>query len=100
MYSIFTFVIISLFLTLLFLNIYFRVKVLKVYKKLVQNQVEFNISQVMDRQKLEVEVLSKYPNQSEDILAFARHIRTSVNIGVILVVLISIMALVLHWYRD
>lgn len=89
------FLIIGIFLALLFLNIYFRVKVLKVYKTLVQNQVEFNSSHVFNNQKMEVEILSKYPKFKNEILSFVGHIKKSLAIGIFLVVLITVMGVIL-----
>jgi len=90
-----TFLIIGIFVALLFLNIYFRVKILKVYKTLVQNKVEFNSSHIFNKTKLENEILPKYPKFSADILTFTGHIKNSIFIAIVLVVLITIMGVIL-----
>lgn len=90
-----TFLIIGIFVALLFLNIYFRVKVFKVYKTLVQNKVEFDSSHIFSKTKLEKEILPKYPQFNSDILTFIGHIKNSISIAVILVVLITIMGVIL-----
>lgn len=90
-----TFLIIGIFVALLFLNIYFRVKVFKVYKTLVQNKVEFDSSHIFNQSKLETEILPKYPQFKSDILTFIGHIKNSISIAVILVVLITIMGVIL-----
>lgn len=90
-----TFLIIGIFVALLFLNIYFRVKVFKVYKTLVQNKVEFDSSHIFNRTKLETEILPRYPNSKVDILTFIGHIKKSIFIAIILVVLITIMGVIL-----
>ena len=48
-------VVVGLFIAMLFLNIYFRVKVFKVYKVLVQNRVEFSAKHVFSKEKMEAE---------------------------------------------
>lgn len=90
-----TFLIIGIFVALLFLNIYFRVKVFKVYKTLVQNKVEFDSSHIFNKSKLETEILPKYPQFKSDILTFIGHIKNSISIAVILVLLITMMGVIL-----
>ncbi len=89
------YLIIGVFLALLFFNIYFRVKVFKVYKTLVQNRIEFDASHIFNRSKLETEVLPRYPKFQNEILLFIGHIRKSLAIGVILVVCITIIGFIL-----
>lgn len=95
MVDVIVYLIIGIFLALLFLNIYFRVKVFKVYKKLVQNKIEFDSSHIFNTLKMEKEVLSKYPTFRNDILSFSGHIKKSLSIAVILVLLITIMGFIL-----
>lgn len=87
--------IIGIFISLLFLNIYFRVKVFKVYKTLVQNRIEFNSSHIFNSKKMEQEVLSKHPAFRKDILDFTGHMKKSLSIALALVVLITIMGIIL-----
>lgn len=93
-------IIISLFVAVLFVNIYFRVKVLKTYKKLVKNRVDFGTTHFFDKEKLESEVLTKYPEHREDILTFVNNIRFSMKCASILIVLITAFGAVLMWYRH
>ena len=57
-----------MFCGILFLNVYFRVKVLKLYKKLVQNRVEFKPVHFVNQKRLEEEILPQYPEHKDDIL--------------------------------
>ncbi len=95
MIDILTYLIIGIFLSLLFLNIYFRIKVFKVYKTLVQNRIEFNSSHIFNQSKMEKEVLTRYPNFRDDILNFSGHIKKSLSIAIVLVLLITIMGIIL-----
>ena len=47
--------IIALFVALLFLNIYFRIKVLKAHKILIKNRVEFETAHFFSKKKMEEE---------------------------------------------
>jgi hypothetical protein len=89
------FLIIGVFIALLFLNIYFRVKVLKLYKILVQNKIEFDSTHIFNHQKMEREVIRKYPTFSNEISSFCSHIKHSLMIAVVLVGLITIMGVIL-----
>lgn len=88
--------IIALFAALLFFNVYFRVKVFKHYKYLVQNRVDFSLKHLLDDKKMAAEILSKHPGHKEHILAFANNIRNSVYIAGALIVLISLLAYVIR----
>ena len=89
------FLIIGIFLALLFLNIYFRVKVLKIYKVLVQNKIEFDSTHIFNSKKMEREVLTKYPKFTREILGFTSHIKKSILIAIILIALITIMGFII-----
>jgi hypothetical protein len=90
------FFIIGLFLALLFVNLYFRMKVVKLYRVLVQNRVEFDSSHIFNKQKLGAEILPRYPKQSAEIQAFVGHIRKSILIAASCVLLITLMGYILH----
>lgn len=89
-----------MFCGILFLNVYFRVKVLKLYKKLVQNQVEFKPVHFVNKERLEDEILPKYPEHKEDILTFIGHIRFSVSLASVFITLITAFAAVLMFIKD
>jgi hypothetical protein len=97
MVDILFYLIIGFFLALLFLNIYFRVKVLKLYKILVKNRIEFNASHIFNKEKMMTEILSQYPDFSNEILTFTGHIKRSLSIAVILIVLITVMGCILKY---
>jgi len=89
------YIVIGLFVAMLFLNVYFRAKVLKVYKRLVQNRVQFDSSHIFSPSKMEQEVLPKYPQYKDDILLFVSHIKYSIKMASVLIVLITIAGLIL-----
>jgi len=99
MYITLVVLIISLVLALLVVNVYFRAKVLKHYKGLVQANVEFDLSHILNKEKMEAEVIPKYPSSSKDIRTFVHHLKVSFRIGMALFVLISLFGLVLMRYR-
>ena len=83
-------VVILAFLGLLFINIYFRVKVFKYYKILVDNRVDIEVKDLLDIQKIKNIVVPKYPHLETEILAFVNNIRRSVILAFILLVLIAL----------
>lgn len=100
MYYILVTLVIGLFIAVLFLNIYFRVKVMKIYKRLVQAEVQFDAKDVFNMQRIENEVIPKYPDHSEDIRNFMNHIRYSVRLASVLIALITLFGAVLMYYRH
>lgn len=87
---------VGLFVAVFFLNFYFRTKILKIYKVLVNNRVEFSMAHIFNKDKMEAEVLLRYPKFRDDIIAFSIHIKRSLFIAIALVVAIIIVGFVLR----
>ena len=90
-----TFLAIGFFAALFFLNFYFRVKILKIYKILVANRIEFGVQHIFNNQNMESEVLKRYPAYKADILNFSNHIKRSLMYALILVVGITIIGFII-----
>jgi hypothetical protein len=84
---------------MLFLNVYFRAKVLKVYGVLVRNKVEFGAAHIFNRQKLEEEILPRYPQFRSEIETFISHMRYSIRVATVLLVLITAFGAILMYFR-
>jgi hypothetical protein len=98
--DIFIFTILAgLFVAMLFLNVYFRVRVFKAYKALVQNKVEFNFSHVLNDEKMRKEVLEKYPEHAHLIQDFIGHMKKSIRMATVLTTIITAIAAVLMYFR-
>ena len=100
MFNFLFFAIIAVFAAMLFLNIYFRVKVFKVYKYLVQNRVEFGLSHFLYEDRLNNEILVKYPQHQDEIRTFVRLIRRSVTMASILIFLILALGYLLMKFKS
>ncbi len=96
MSSMLIYLVIGLFVGLLFLQLYFRLRVLKIYKRLVKNKVQFETAHIMNKRKMEQEILPKYPEHKEDILKFVHEMRFSLQIASLLIVLIMIAGFILR----
>ena len=90
----FTLIIIA-FCGMLFINIFFRVKVLKNYKYLVKNKVNFTVTELFNTKKLKTEIIPKHPKHEAQILSFAKNIRNSVFLAMGLIALITIFGAIL-----
>lgn len=99
MAEILIFFIISIFIALLFVNLYFRYKVLQSYKILVQNRVEFEAKWILNEAKMESEVIPNHPAMANEIRDFAKHIRFSMKIASILITLITIIGAILMYNK-
>jgi hypothetical protein len=99
MYTLLISIIIGLFVAMLFVNIYFRAKVFKVYGVLVRNKVQFGAAHVFNRQKLEEEILPKYPGFKTEIETFISHMRYSIRMATVLIALITAFGAVLMYFR-
>lgn len=99
MYILLVSVVIGLFVAMLFVNVYFRVRVIKSYKKLVQNKVEFGAAHVFNRKKMEEEIYPRYPHMKDDIAVFVNHLRYSIRMATVLIALITLFGAILMYYR-
>ena len=99
MFTLLITVVISLFVAMLFLNVYFRVKVLKVYKSLIQAKVEFGATHLFNPSKMEADIIPKYPNQADNIRTFCSHMRYSIRLATVLIALITLFGAILMYYR-
>ena len=90
----------GLFAAMLFLNIYIRVKAFKYYRKLVDARVEFGAAHIFNKEKMAAEIYPKYPQHRADIDAFVGHIRKSLNIASILILLITLFGAILMYFRN
>lgn len=88
---------ILIFFGLLCLNFYLRLKVLSYYRILVNNKVQFNAIDIFDPQKIESEIIPRYPEQSNEIRKFTRNIRWTIIIGSVYILLVGILYLILRF---
>ncbi|MFT6333746.1 MAG: hypothetical protein ACI86M_001003 [Saprospiraceae bacterium] len=93
------YLLIALFIGLFVLQFYFRVRVVKVYQKLVKNRVQFDSSHIFSGKKMEAEILPKYPEHKEDILKFVKEMRHSLTVASIFIVLIFAAAVILRTWN-
>lgn len=100
MYTLLISIVIGLFVAMLFVNLYFRAKVLKVYGILVRNKVEFGAAHIFNRQKLEEEILPKYPQFRNEIETFIRHMKYSIKMASVLIGLITVFGAILMYFRE
>jgi hypothetical protein len=99
MYELLLFIVWGIFIAILFLNVYFRVKVFKVYKTLVQNRVQFDALDTFNKEKMET-VKQRYPKNAADIDTFVSHIQYSVKMATILIALSSVFGGILMYFRN
>ncbi len=100
MYLLLFTIIVVLFLAMLFVNLYFRAKVLRAYRILVQSEVDFTAAQILSRQRMEEEVVPAYPQQAAAIRDFGNYLRRSVRMATVLLLLITCFGALLMWYRN
>ncbi|MEM6726128.1 MAG: hypothetical protein AAF598_18945 [Bacteroidota bacterium] len=88
--------IIAAFAGLLFLNIHFRVKVYKVYKRLSRGGgPDLKAVHIFNTALLEEEILKPHPKYRDDVLLFVTNIRRSVRMASVLIFLITLFTAIL-----
>jgi len=87
------FILAILFLLVLVFNLFLRLKVLKHYRVLTKNRVDFSMKQMLNEKLLKEEVLPKYPKHRDTILSFSRNVKRSMGIASIILIFIIFFAL-------
>lgn len=90
--------VIGLFVAMLFLQFYFRLRVLKFYRNLVKNRVQFDAMDIFRSERLG-EAMARHPEHAGDIMAFAGNIRYSIRMAMVLIFLITAFGAVLMYFR-
>lgn len=98
MFTILVWLVIGLFVAMLFLQFYFRMKVLKVYRVLVQNRVQFQAGDLFRKERLAI-VKEKYPDRAADIQQFADQLKYSIRMASVLIALITGFGGILMYFR-
>ncbi len=93
-------IVIGLFLAMLFVNLYFRAKVMRAYRVLVRHEVDFSAGQILNRQRMEEEIVPAYPAQAQAIRDFGNNLRYTIQMGTVLLLLITCFGAILMWYRG
>lgn len=99
MYLLLITIVLGLFAAMLFVNIYFRVKVLKTYKILKQNKVEFGSKHLFNKEKMEREIFPRYPHMKAEITTFTNHMQYSIKMATVLIALITLFGAILMYYQ-
>ena len=89
-----------LFVAMLGVNLYFRAKVLRAYRLLVQGRVDFTPAQIFSTARVEDEIVPKYPTHAEPIRNFSRYLQLSIKMTTVLMALITAFGAILMWYRH
>ncbi len=89
-----------LFVAMLAVNLYFRAKVLRAYRILVQNEVDFTPGQIFSKQRVEDEIIPSYPAQAKAIRDFSGYLQLSIKMTTVLMALITAFGGILMWYRH
>ena len=89
-----------LFVAMLAVNLYFRAKVLRAYRVLVQNEVDFTPAQIFSSLRVEDEIVPKYPQSATAIRDFSGYLQKSIKMTTVLMALITAFGAILMWYRH
>jgi len=93
-------IVIALFVAMLAVNLYFRAKVLRAYRKLIMNRVDFTPGQIFSTARVEDEIIPAYPEQAQEIRDFSNYLRRSIQMTTVLMALITAFGGILMWYRN
>ena len=93
-------IIVALFVAMLAVNLYFRAKVLRAYRILVQTEVDFTAAQILNPRRVEEEIVPAFPAEAEAIRDFSGYLLRSIRMATVLLFLITCFGGLLMWYRS
>ena len=93
-------IVIALFVAMLFLNIYFRVRVMRAYRELVKARVDFSAKQIFSSRLIEEELVPQYPAHAQQIRDFSSFLIRSIRMATVLLALITLFGGILMYYRE
>lgn len=93
--EVYLYLVIGLFILMLFISIYFRLRVIKSYKVLKKEGIEFNSSHFFNAKKMEAEIIPRYPQRAKEIRRFVKDIKLGVTLSSTLIFLIFTFAWIL-----
>ncbi len=85
---------------LLLANIFFRIRTFITFKKLAEKGIGFERAHVFDRNRLQKEILLKYPNDQKLILSHVNSIKLSLRISALCMFVLTLCGAVLMYYRN
>jgi hypothetical protein len=80
------------------LNVYFRVKVFRHYRVLMNNKIEFNAGDIFSDERMQA-VIARHPQMRESITMFCRNMRRTMWMATVFVILVIILGFVLLKFR-
>ena len=98
MYILLVSLILGLFAALLFVNFYFRWKVLKLYHYLQDHRIDFGPEHIFSRKRLREEVLPQYPDSKQEIVTFVNYLHFSIKMASALILVITAFGFILMYF--
>jgi hypothetical protein len=80
------------------LNVYFRLRIFRHYRVLIDNRVEFGTAEIFSEAKME-KVIARHPDLKDAITKFCRNMRFTMWMATVFVILVIILWFVLLRHR-
>ena len=90
---------IAVFGFLLIVNIFFRIKTFRTFKKLAELGISFSKEHMLNKDKLYHEVVSKFPQHEKLIMQHVNSMKLSLRISAICMFVLTACGAVLMYYR-
>ena len=87
----------ALFAGFFLLNVYFRLRIFKHYRILMQNRVEFGTAEIFSDKRMHA-VIDRHPQLKEAITKFCLNMRLTMRMATVFVILVIIFGFFL--FRD
>lgn len=78
----------------IFINVYFRVKVWKLYKKVEENRIQLGAGHIFNKSRREAELYPRYERYRELIESFCGSIVYSIKVAIFILLSILVIGLI------
>ena len=92
-------ILIVIFVILLIVHFTLRIRILGAYRKLQRAKIDFPMMLAFSKEKLESQVIPRFPNQANEIRNFGKKLRQSLRLVAILVLFAIVLFIYLYFNR-
>ena len=94
------YIIIALFVSMLILNLYFRLKVMRAYRDMVKAGIEIRARDLLNSQTLETQIIPANKEHEKEIRTFVKHLKNGFKMTSVLLGLVVLFGYILMKTRS
>lgn len=94
------YILIALFVCMLIVNMYFRLKVMRAYRDMVRSGVEIRARDLLNSETLETKVIPANKKHEKEIRTFVKHLKNGFRMTSVLLGLVVLFGYILMKFQN